>query len=306
MHQHLFDRAREQLQRGQVEAAIETLAALLGEDPDDAAGHALLALCLVRRKRLHAARLEAERALTLEPEAVLPHLAVAAVASCDRRFAVAEQHLQMAQALDPHAAEVQIQLARLYGYWDRSTLAVEHAERAQQLRPDDPDTLALIGELAFQRGERALAFEQAQAALEIDAEHVDALVLLGQCELAAGNAEAAREHAVWALQLDPEDAGALALLCAVKARQSMLLGLWWRFQSFISAGSGTRTILLLLGVFLSYRVISILLEHHGYAGAAQVLSYAWLGFCLYTWTAPALFLKALREEMQQVKLRPDF
>ena len=115
-HARSLELAQEQLQRGQALAAIETLARVLGEDPEDADAHALLALCLVRRKRLHAARLEAARALQIEPEHYFPHLAVATVASASRQFAEAEKHLLIAQTLSPEAGGVERELARLYLY----------------------------------------------------------------------------------------------------------------------------------------------------------------------------------------------
>ena len=77
MNARLFNHAVAQLGRGQVDAAIETLARLLGQSPDDADAHALRALCLLRRKRLHAARLEAGTALSLEPDSVFAHRAMA-------------------------------------------------------------------------------------------------------------------------------------------------------------------------------------------------------------------------------------
>ena len=298
----LFNHAHDQLARGQVEAAIETLANLLGSDPEHAPAHALLAICLVRRKRLHAARLEAERSLELDPEGVFPHLAAAAVAGADRRFPVAEQHLQAARALDPGSADVEIQLARLYHFWGKASQAAEHAA----LAPDDPDALALSGEIAFARGDVGTAATLAAEGLALDPEHVDSLVLLGQCELSRGHGAQAREHAVWALQLDPTDEGALALLCAIKARESFWAGLWWRFQSFVSSGSGTRTILLLLGMFMAYRITVILAVDIGRENIADVLRIAWLAFAAYTWIAPEWFRRALRKEMEQVQLRRDY
>ena len=302
----LFNHAHDQLARGQVQDAIDTLANLLGSDPEHAPAHALLAICLVRRKRLHAARLEAERSLELDPEGVFPHLAAAAVAGADRRFPVAEGHLLTARALDPGSVDVEIQLARLYHFWGKSTQAAEHAAHAMTLAPDEPDALALSGEIAFAGGDVDTAATRAAEGLALDPEHVDSLVLLGQCDLSRGQTRQAREHAFWALQLDPTDPGALALLCAIKARESFWTGLWWRFQSFVSSGSGTRTILLLLGMFMVYRVTVILVVDAGREDIADVLRIAWLAFAAYTWIAPEWFNRALRKEMEQVQLRRDY
>ena len=38
----------------------------------------------------------------------------------------------------------------------------------------------------------------------------------------------------------------------------------------------------------------------------RVLNLAWVGFCAYTWVAPAVFRRMLQSELQNVVLRPDF
>jgi Flp pilus assembly protein TadD len=299
--------AMDQLERGQVLPAIETLAELLGESPDDADAHALLSLCLVRRKRLHAAKLEAETAISLEPDSPLAHLAAGVVASSRREYSRAESHLLMAAQLEPSSDAVQRELARLYLRWQKTSSARECAGRALELVPAAPENLVLCGELALRSGDAERAGELALHALEENPEHVDALVLLGEVELKRGDVRAAREHAVWALQLDPNDAGARSLLSSIKARQSLALGLWWRFQSWVSAGSNTRAIMLMVGLYVVYRSALILLEDEGtdprYLNGMNLV---WLAFCVYTWVAPSLFLRALRKEMDEVRLRADF
>lgn len=303
---HDWDRAQRQLEHGQVLEAIETLATILGHDPEDADAHALLAICLIRRKRLHAARIEADAALALAPEHPFPHIAAAAVATGARRFVDAERHLHEARALDPHSSHIERDLARLYRAWNRLADASSHADAALAQAPDDPDALTLCGELALARGERAKAGEFALRALETDPECLDALVLMGRVELAAGQSSDAREHAAWALQLAPEDPGAIALLCSIKAHENLFLGLWWRFQSWISAGTQTRAIALMIGLYVAYRSTVILLSGEGQDRAATLLSYAWLAFCIYTWVGPGLFRRSITRELQQVRLREDF
>ncbi len=304
--EHLFDHAQRMLDNGQVDQAIDTLTELLGEDPDDGDAHALLSLCLVRRKRLHAARLEAQRAAELEPESVFAHLAMGAVFAARREFKVAEQHLVTALELDAESDSAHVQLARLYSAWGKPELAMAHAVRACELAADNAGNWALRGSLEYSAGDRKAAKLYATTALELDPEHLDALVLLGHCDLAAGSVQSAREHAVWALQSDPTDEGALTLLGAIKARRSPVLGIWWRFQSFLSAGSSRRMLLLLVGIYLLYRIAMIALAEEGMDHLVGPLSIAWLGFCAYTWFAPALFWKSVRREMDTVTLRDDY
>lgn len=298
--------AMEKLERGQVDQAIDDLAMLLGEDPDDARAHALLSLCLLRRKRVHAAGLESRRALELEPESPLAHVAAAASHTAARRFVQAERHLLEALAHDPDWSLARRDLANLYRLWGRDADAIAQIEQACAQSPDEPSAWALRAQLAVAAGRNADAQVYARQALEIDPEHVDAIVALGHAELATGLTDRANEHAVWALYLDPGDEAAITLLGAIKARKSLLLGLWWRFQSFVSSGSRTRALALLIGMFLAYRVAVIALEENGHADWAPFVQGLWLAFCVYTWVAPAIFRRALAKELSQVRLKPDF
>ncbi|MGO1069401.1 tetratricopeptide repeat protein [Lysobacter sp. CA199] len=303
---HLYRMAERYYAHGRVDAAIDALLRLLGEDAEQADAHAFLALCLVKRKRLHAANLEAQRALELAPESGFAHLAAAIVAIARREFESAQSHLLTARESDPDSAAIADAFARLYLAWGRDAQALEHARRACELDPDDPDYPALLASLELRRGDRARAEALARDVLRAHPEHLEALCVLGHCELAAGRTDSARDHAAWALQIDPTDGDALTLMAAVKARRSWLLGLWWRLQSFVSAGSRTRAVTLLLGIFLLYRVALIALPQNGLSQWTGPLSYAWLAFCAYTWIAPGLFWRSLKKELDQVKLRPGF
>ncbi|MBW8852587.1 MAG: tetratricopeptide repeat protein [Xanthomonadales bacterium] len=302
----MLDHALRLIHGGHDDQAIDVLTRLLGEAPDDADAHAALALCLVSRHRLHAAKLEAAQALALEPDAVLGHLAMASVSIARREFPAAEAHIDAARALAPEEPQSYRLAASLYRNWGRDARALEEIAKAHALAPDDPATLAQYGLLLFQDGRRDEARRFAERALERDPEHVEALTLLGHCDLAAGRVEDARAHAVWALQNEPGDVGALTLLSAIKARRSWLLGLWWRFQTWVTAGTNRRAIALLVGLYLVYRIADVALREQGLEDGAAWLSFAWLGFCVYTWFAPSIFLRSLRREFETVRLRPDY
>ncbi|MGN6151452.1 MAG: tetratricopeptide repeat protein [Lysobacteraceae bacterium] len=302
----LLDHGLRLMRNGHLDQAIDVLTRLLGEAPEHAEAHAALALCLVARHRLHAAKLEAAQAVTLDPDAPLAHLAMASVSIAHREFPAAEAHIEAARALVPEHPEAYRLAAALYRAWGRFDRAREEIAKAHALDPDDPDTLARYGWIEFHDGHRGEARAFAERALGRDPEHVDALTLLGHCDLAEGRIEDARAHAVWALQNEPGDEGALTLLAAIKARQSWALGLWWRLQTWLTAGTQRRTIALLVGVFLVYRACDVTLRVEGRPDAAALLSYAWLAFCVYTWFAPSIFRRSLKREMETVRLRPDY
>lgn len=302
----LLEHALQLMHGGHHDQAIDVLTRVLGEAPDHGDAHAILAFCLVRRKRLHAANLEAAQALALDPDSHLGHLAMASVQIARRAFKQAEAHIDAARALAPENPETCRLAASLYQTWDKPERALAEIIEASEHDPDDAGVWAQYGWIEYGRGRREPARAHAQRALAIDPEHVDALTLLGHCDLAAGRIEEARAHALWALQNEPGDEGALMLLAAIKARQNWFLGLWWRFQTWVSAGSSRRAIALLVGMYLLYRAATIALVDHGLETWAPGLSVVWLGFCVYTWFAPGIFMRSVRRELQTVKLRPDF
>jgi tetratricopeptide (TPR) repeat protein len=304
--QQLLDQAFEYYSSGRAQDAIDALTELLGDSPDDATAHALLAMCLVTRKRLHAANLEADSALALAPDNPFALMSAGWVAFAHRRFPDAEARMLGALELDPDSAALHRECARFYHLIDRGAEARRQAEAALELEGDSPDGLALLGAIAFDEGQRPAAADLAMRALAGDPEHAEALVLLGRCQLAAGDVDEARDRALEALSVNPEHEPARALLCSVKARQNWALGLWWRLQSWLSSGSNTRAIALLVGMYVVYRSAVILLQGNGGEKAAQGLQYLWLAFCVYTWVAPGMFVRSLRKEMQSVTLRRDF
>lgn len=298
--------AAERYRRGHYDAAIDALCSLLGDEPDSAEAHALLAHSLLQCNRLHAAELEAHRALALDPEGLQPLLACGAVALALRQTRAADEFLQDARARYPFSDEVVDQLARLAIVNGDDARAEQLNAQARELDPESVDHVALAAWLALRRGDCMQVRTLALDALRVDACHVEALCVLGSVHLARGELDDARDVAASVLRVDPMNREGLALLAGIKARTSVLLGLWWRFQGFVAAGSRTRGITILLTIFLVYRIAAITLETNGLAHLATPLSALWLAFCAYTWIAPGLFWKSVRRELAQVRLRPDF
>ena len=109
-----------------------------------------------------------------------------------------------------------------------------------------------------------------------------------------------------ALRADPQDARGLWLLTGIKARQNLLLGLWWRLQTSLGEAGSGRSLGILLGMLVAVRLAIIVAEAFGYPQVAAVLMYGWLGFCVYTWVAPTLFRRMLEKELAAVTLKPGF
>lgn len=300
--ERLVERAYAHIRHHNLRGAIESLREALSLDADHAQAHALLAICLHDERRLYAAEHEARAALALDADSAFAHYAMAIVALAQRRFAMAEEHLERALALEPHNAAFLRALARLYALWSRPANALPLLEKARELEPDDPESWAALAEHHREARDFTRAEEFARRALELDPDNADALLVMGHLLLREGRVEEAREHALLVLRQDAGHDGGIHLLSAAKARSSFLLGLWWRFNSFVAGGSLSRRVILLIGLFLLYRVASLALGDLGYADAQLPLQLLWLGFCIYTWVGPALFAKQLARELEPARL----
>ena len=302
----LIERAHTQASHQHLHGAIETLRQALTLDADNPHAHALLAICLHNQKRLHAADYEARAALALNPELPFAHYAMATVSIAQRRFKVAERHLTAALGLDPGHPSLLRSLAHLYGLWNRPGKILPLLEKAREIDPNDADTWAALAE--YHRDQRD--FKQAEAlarrALEIEPENTEALLTMGYLLLNSNETQESREHALLVLRNNSLHEGAIGLLAAVKARQSPLLGLWWRFNSFFCGGSLSRRVVLLIGTYLAYRALVIALEDFGYEQAGIWLHFAWLGFCIYSWVGPTIFQRQLRKELEPAGLSAKY
>jgi Tfp pilus assembly protein PilF len=296
--------ARQRLEFGDTSAAVELLRRFLSAEPEHAQAHALLAHALVGARRLHAAEFEAGLALTREPELVEAHVAMASVLVARRKWRQAEAHLETALALDPTSTAVLSTRAALYAQSGREAAALADLERALALEPDDADLLAQLAALHLARGDLDEAERAAREAMERQATPV-AIEVLGYVALRRGDAEVARQQVAWLLNDYPAHQGALTLLASIKARESKLLGLWWRYNVWMQDLGNTRSILVLIGAFAVYRAGTILLEDTPNAVLVPAIQLAWLAAVAYSWAGPSLFRAMLDKELEKVSLR-DF
>ncbi|MGQ0701380.1 MAG: tetratricopeptide repeat protein [Panacagrimonas sp.] len=294
--------AVQQYQLGQLDGALDSLCRGLGEDPDDATSHAMLALVLYRKKRLHAADYEAAMALRLEPEMDLACHAMGLVRLAQHRLPEAEAMFQRVLAEGEEFTPTLLAYSTLEVQRGQRAAAHIWLQRAVAASPDDPDTWAALAEWNLDTGDLAVAEDHARRALEVHAEHADALSCMGFVLLARGQMDEAREHALWALRVDPANVGALSLLAGVKARRSLALGLWWRWNVWLGAMGEGRLLAVLIGLFLAVQFAQLLLGDLGYPIAMRVVSWTWIAFAIYTWVGPAWFARELRKELETVRL----
>jgi transitional endoplasmic reticulum ATPase len=95
------------------------------------------------------------------------------------------------------------------------------------------------------------------------------------------------------------------LLVSIKARENLLLGAWFRVNASLS-DFGPKAMLILLAAYVMQRFLVLALEDLKLGGLSDVVSYTWLGLCVYSWVAPSVFRKMLERELATVRLDPRF
>jgi Flp pilus assembly protein TadD len=302
----LLARAQQQLALHQIDGAIDTLKQLLGLQPENVHAHALLALSLHDRGRLHAARAEASAAIALAPDDPLALMAHGCVLVAERKFKAAEQAYALALAIWPDNAGLLLQVARLKESSGRRGEALQYLERARDSHPDDAQVWTALAQWFFRNGRPRDSETSAERALRIEPEHVHANVLMGYALLRSGRRREAREHAIAALRGNPRDRSALGLLVACKLRQNPLLGLWMRWMLWMTTRGASGQIRILIGLYLGSRALSYACTDLGYRQAADAVSWIWLVFVAYSWFAPLWFAQMLRRETRTVQLNAEY
>lgn len=294
------------LRAGLAQLAIEQLRDVLGEDPESAYAHALLAHALVDDDRLFAAEHEAGLALAADPESGEGHRAMARVLLAQRKPDEALDSLERSQVQDPlEPATFRIR-GTVLAAMERNAEAREALEKARELDPEDLEAPVQLGELSLSEGDAVTAERLAREVLQVDAQHVGALVLMGGALLRRGDVAPARVHVIAALQENAGHAGAIRLLVSLKSRESVWLGAWWHFNTRVSELSAPRMVLALAGVYVVTELVKLALLDLGLPLASEIVDKAWLATCVYTWVAPRVFRSMLDKELRGVTLRDDF
>jgi tetratricopeptide (TPR) repeat protein len=297
-------RAAACMARNDLDGAISMLEQALAIDGDVADLHAWLALVLVDRRLISAARSEANLALALDPTLSICHHAHGHVLLAEGKRHEARRSHQTAVDLEPDDTTTLLALASIKRLLrEDDTLELE---RALELEPDDPEVLTACSQSAYHRGNIDDAERYAREALEVDPEHGEALIAMGWVLLQRGQLEEAREHAAMALRANPTDDAGLRLLAAYKARKNPFLGLWFRWAMYMSRIGDRNEIIVLLVLFLVYRLASLIFEDLDMGLAGTIANYVWMAIVVYSWIGPAVFARMLKRELEKIHLDPEY
>jgi len=302
----LLEQAEVQRRLGNHRGATELVQRALTLDPDHAQAHAALAFTLLGARRLPGAVIEMRTALGLDANDPYIHHVAAAVLAAERKLDDAWAHCLIALEGPIVAPEAYVLGARIRTLQGDRARARELLLEALALDAAHTGALTRLARLALDAGDRVEASRLVTQALESDPADHEAHVVAGYVDLASGDAAGAEQHARFVLNQNAMDEDGLALWTAIQARKSWLLGIWWRWNAWISRGDERRRVALLIAMFVLARIAIIITDELGYEGASRALTLGWLGFCAYTWFAPELFRRMLARELGTVHLDPDF
>lgn len=306
MHDYRFEQATRCYEQGQFLQAISLLKELLGDDPNNADYHGLLAAILLSQKRIHAA--EHEIKIALQQDSQDPYLLFinANIAMLNKQMNKALEICDEALRIDPNFVDALLLKGAIFGFNKQRPQQLDHIEQALSLDPDSAQTLTALGSYYHEIGDQGKAEQVARSALSVEPQNIDANVLMGNILLVQGDIENATYHARFSITQNPESTEALRLFSDIKARQNWFIGAWWRFNSKLSKLGNLQLGLVLIVGYLTFNLLSQVLEDLGYPVASSVVSIAWLALVAYSWIALPIYYKQLNKELEKFQFRSDY
>jgi len=304
--QQQLDIALHFLRLGNTPAAIDALRELLADEPDNSDAHAVLSQALLSQLRVEAATHEASLALQLDPNSSLAHYSMANCQLLNAQPVKALDAANQAVELEPLDHQNHLLKARCHARLEQKEQAKQSLDEAIRIAPESPKALVALGSHYLDNGDTPKAGELALAALAANAGDSDAHLLMGRVKLRNGDSQGAKEHAVFAIQQSPDDTEALVLIAEIKASENKLLGIWYKFNTFMSTLSSTKQIAWLIGAYVFFNLCSQLLRDFGFPTASTVTSFLWLFLVIYSWVGIPYFKRLINKEISKVRLSPDF
>ncbi len=277
-------------EQGRYELAEREYRRALGDDPDDALTHALLALALADQGgRDEEALSEARAAVALEPDLSFAHYAEARVHLEADRADAAERAAATAVRIDPDHPRGYMALSAAHGARRRWQDALAAADMGLALRPTHAPLLNLRAQALVQLGRRDEAASTLRGALADDPENAGTHANQGWALLHAGDRSGALGHFRESLRLDPTGEWAHAgLVEALKARNPVYAAML-RYFLWMQRLDGRTRWLVILGGYFGYRVVrTVARDNPALAPWLLPLMVAYGAFVLLSWIAPQL------------------
>ena len=267
-------------QQARYELAEQELRGALGQDPQHAYAHALLALTLMHRDQHKEATQEAQAAIHLAPDFAFAHYALSKVWYNRDHYDKSRAAIEEAIRLDPEDADYRFMLGAIH-YDERDWgEALRCAEEGLRLDAENGSCTNLRAMALVKLGRGDEAGQTIHDALARDPENTATHANKGWALLHEGNANEALVHFREALRLNPHNEWARqGIVEAMKARNPIYSAML-RYFLWMSTLSKRQQWMVIFGGYFLSRITGLL--------------GLWALFVLMTWTAEPLFNLVLR------------
>ena len=288
-------RAQLLYQHSRYAEAEKELRRALGESPNEAAAHALLALCLVQQDKLEEAQRESEEAITLAPDWAFAHHCRSVVLEHRKRYTEAEASAREAVRLEPLDADYRARLAATLFSQRKWQPAFDAATEGLALDAEHQACNHLRSMALTKLGRQSEAVASTDELLARDADNPMAHTNKGWALLHQGQPREALEHFREALRIAPSyEYARQGIVEALKARNPIYRWMLAYFLWMARLSNGARWGVIIGGYIGAKFLNGLARNNPEWAPWIMPFSMLYLVFVLLTWFAYPLFNLLLR------------
>lgn len=278
----LWGRALHLANVGQFDRARELASSLVADNPGNPTAFLVLSQTLLAVGDSEAALVAADSAGRLDPENDVVHGLRAQALRRLGRFRESEEAFLDAVRLDPADGAYHLGLAQLRAACGRPKAALPCVKRALELDPDDQNAHTLMADLliTLSPGQLDLSEEAAKRALALDPEDSEAHAVIGLLRLRQRDLDGAEESFRTALELYPGNRVAQRGLAEALMARSWVYRPFLAFAIAMSRASTAQQLVIVASVWAVVNALSLAMAR---GALRDVLNFAYLGLCAYTW-----------------------
>ena len=194
---------RAYLQSGDSAAGLKLASQLSAEKKDDVQRHFTLGLLLAGEKQYKPARLELERADSLQPETFEILYNLGQTYLRDRDYQKAELVLRRALKQKPESPEAMYLLAQVYNDESRPVDALDVLARAHKLAPENADIIFLLARVSMAQNFYEDTIPLLESGVKVAPQRTDLRAALGESYFMSGKADKAIEEFKQLIELEP-------------------------------------------------------------------------------------------------------
>lgn len=283
MNPHI-QRAQILIQQHRCADAEKELGLALGDDPDDAWAHALLALCLADRKAYTQASLQAQRAISHAPDSARIRQLAARVEYARDAYDQAEQLYTEAIQLDPYDGQSFSGRGAVHADRKHWKKALADASSALELDPENIEAINIRSLANRGLGRSGEGQRDMRQALHVDPNDARSHANLGWSHLEQHELDKAEHHFREALRLDPTlEWARVGVLETTKARFPIYR---WLLSYFLWMAklTGQAQMAIIFGLWFVNRIVrGAAAAYPDWAPVLLPITWFYLLFCVMTW-----------------------